>query len=144
MANMSANILRNLVSSVFNVKATKVRLSGDISPEYKGYSVDACIAGYSTTEKVWAFNAQKGFRQLNCVANTQYYNGGCDSYFHDAPVLGECLVEGDIFVLIFSDSDSPNYDDNTSWNLFKAPDFQEWRKNVEAQDLTRWESWLNA
>lgn len=148
---MSAQILRNLVASVFNIKATSVILSGEIAPDksWQNSYKDGSCGSDEQNYKIWGFNPQKGFVELTeCVGYRSSSNyAHSNSYDKEGKQLAEITnVEDYIFFLVNSNgytawSGSEHYDWNT-WTLYKAPNFQSYWTAVEAADVQRWESWL--
>lgn len=149
MTNMSASILRNLVSSVFNVKATEVRLSGEISPDWTGYAGRTRGGMWDAEEDcaIWGFNPKSGFTLLNIV-------GDLEQGYQDGPVYEEGAiplfeVEGISDYIFFVVNHKGYYSDNqrseeyNNWTLFKAPNFKEYIYKVQKEDIARWEQWIS-
>lgn len=145
---MSAAILRNLVSSIFEVKPQNVKLSGTIEPEATWHfdSGVSYVKGYEDA-KVFGFSAKRGFEDISSlvVGYTHFYNGNHDQTTTSAKMtLAEASKGKDyIFYVVntfgASSFDGEEYDDFT---LFKAPDFQEFFAKVESKDIKRWELWI--
>lgn len=152
MANMSAQILRNLVSSVFNVKATEVVLSGEIASDSTWYQGNTRGGMWNNdrTVKVWGFNPHSGFCHItDCVGDEIQSCNDAPVYFENATPLAFCEKAHDsiFFVVNIRNNyyDSNGRDDNEdSWTLYKAPDFGAYLASVEKQDLERWESWVKS
>jgi len=141
---MSATILRNLVSSVFNIKATKVVLSGEISHKYSIHNhVGQAYMDYEDFTQLFGFNPKDGFKELTneFATVTSYSNGN----HHQDTVDGCPLLEVDgieqylFFVEISERIGISAYRDIT---LFGAADFKTKIASIEAADLARWEQWL--
>ena len=158
MANMSAQILRNLVSSVFNVKATNVVLSGEISPTYvpqlnNGHSW--WTGGEEERHHVWGFSPRRGFVPL-CVGRERFSDALKREYtfsqngetVHEEGMQLCDLHNVEEFIFFVINKEGKDYGDNgeeyNGWELYKAPDFKSHWEEIEAADVTRWESWLNA
>ena len=144
---MSASILRNLVASVFNVKATSVVLSGEISPHWKGhytsgvsymdYTIDGIV-------KIWGFDPKKGFKEIEgVIKHTQMFNGNHDSHFFDAEALHTKVSGSEVFFVTEHFTDTIG-SEGSSYTLYKAPDFKSHWAAIKATDVARWEEWLNA
>ena len=150
MANMSAQILRNLVSSVFNVKATSVVLSGEISPTYmtNNSHSSGCLYSDNNWESLYGFNPQKGFVKLEHNTTNQTSNANGSWNTHNEVQLN--LVDGVEDFIFFVSRKGWDYSDNNredkgeETTLYKAPNFKDYFASVEEADLTRWEEWLNA
>jgi len=129
--SMSANILSNLVSSVFNVKATSVVLSGEISPDYFALSHDNTQNDFSTT--LFGFTPTKGFVRIEEVETIVNYDdcsstGGQKRLFQLLPLpyifYVEVYEEGDgQKVKIFSPCMYQDLGDFTFSCISEAGDF---------------------
>lgn len=146
MANMSASILRNLVSSIFNIDARKIELSGEISPMWRGSFTDGVsYMDYSCSgdREIWGFSPKEGFKQIEgCISVKTMYNGNHKCHYADADALMTCVTGKELFFLVIKGDDS---DEPFSWRyiLHKAPNFQEYWKEIKQKDINRWEQWLN-
>lgn len=141
MGNMSASILRNLVASVFGVNAKKVHLSGEISPEesFISYTGHSWAHGWNVY-KVWGFDPHTGFVQLNVPS---YFSDNGTSIGDDPMTIAEMAKNNEfIFFIVNHDHEDQNYQGDNSWTLYKAPDFREYWKKIEEEDIARWEQWL--
>lgn len=162
MANMSAKILREIVSRVFDVKASRIKLSGEISPEFipqydRGHS---WWSGASSQEDtVFGFDPKIGFRivaggynaeknfGVHFADNTisreyQYSDNG--SVQHEAGQKLAELPDADHYILFLVHSEG--YGDEaewySEWTLYKAPNFAAHWAEIDAADVQRWEEWL--
>jgi hypothetical protein len=149
MANMSANILRELVSRVFEVRATEVKLSGELNPEFDlngGTSYSSSCGHSVNSNTVYAFNPESGFKEI--AGDDSHWSDGSGGRHEAAPYpLHEHPdVSGDeLFFVIKNIYNSGSWDgdrDAVTWTLYKAPDFRAKRDLVEAIDVARWEAWL--
>ena len=152
MSNMSESILRNLVASVFNIKATRVTLSGEIeaTANWQNSYMDGSCGSNRDTYTIWGFNPQTGFVDIsNIVGRNERSN-----YTHSNTIneLGKELhtvenAESYIFFLInnngYSHWSGSNQEEWDSWTLFKAPDFKNHWDKIEQEDIERWNNWLN-
>jgi len=150
MANMSASILRNIVASVFNIKATNIILSGEVEPSmvWQDTYCDGSMGSDGKNYQVFGFNPKSGFEQLNIVGTYQRSN-----YAHsgiiDEDGISLCNVENVtnyVFFLVIEEGHN-RWSGSTqeSWKhytLYKAPDFKSHWAKIEANDLARWEQWL--
>jgi hypothetical protein len=150
--NMSASILRNIVSSVFGVKPQNVILSGTIEPETTWHfdSGVSYVKGHDDA-KVYGFSAKRGFEELTekVVGYTHYYNGNHD---HDQDTtcakmnLAEASKEKDYIFYVVNTFGASSFDgeEYNDFTLYKAPDFAAHWAAIEKEDAKRWEEWLNA
>jgi hypothetical protein len=162
MANMSARILRNIVSSVFQVKPQQIILSGEIAYDFVaqhdcGHS---WWSGASThNDSVYAFDPKIGFvciagENLAEVKDSEYKllrdysfskNGEMDTSegepLEDHPQILE-------FCFFLVHSYGKHYGENgesfNEWKLYSSPNFREIWKKVDEEDIERWENWLNS
>ena len=149
MSNMSASILRNLVSSVFGIPATSVILSGEINPNWTAYAGSTRGGMWDSEEDnaIWGFCPQTGFKLLNIIGDLVQDEPDSPVYERNAIHLFEVDdVEDFIFFVVhnkFSYSDNQRLDESDSWTLYKAPDFQSYIASVEEADIERWQSWIS-
>lgn len=164
MANMSAEILRGLVSSVFSIPAKQLVLSGEISLDriFQNDCGHSWWSGAShCVETVFGFSPKIGFKRIcgewkpelsiqmnECVLARDYKysnNGGVQS--HKGEPLSE-LANGEEFLFFFVRCNEKDYGDNGEtreiFTLYKAPDFTAKKQQVEENDTARWEQWLQA
>ncbi len=148
MANMSATILRSIVSSVFKVNAASVILSGEIAPNWKGYNttgISHCDHTETGVFGIWGFHPKTGFTKIDgVISNTHMYHGNHSHDVTDCNSLDTVKgVEEFIFFVIFSgdDSDLPY---SMVYSIYKAPNFKEYFQKVEESDIQRWSTWIQA
>jgi hypothetical protein len=142
MANMSASILRNIVSSTFKYPANKIILSGYISPEWIGKS--STNVAYKDVrddvEYLWSWNSIDGFKPVdNCYNCSHYYNSNHNVTVTDGRPLHECVDSTEVFFVLVHKLD--DYIDYIS--VFKAPNFAQKWAEIEAEDVQRWENWIS-
>ena len=149
MSNMSAQILRSLVSSVFNVKAIEVHLSGEISPNWTAYAGSTRGGMWDSEEDnaIWGFNPKTGFKLLNIIGDL--VQDEPDSPVYQKNAIPLCEVEGVqdfIFFVVhnkFTYCDNQRMENYDNWSLYKAPNFSSYITSVEEADIQRWESWIS-
>lgn len=152
MANMSASILRNLVSSVYNVKATEVILSGELPETFvlcSNYS-HGCMFTKEYGYNVSAFHPERGFFPIKGtgVGCSQNANGT----WNDESIISfqDCAEQGKdaIFFLVYEHDYYSAVGSETrrdiTWTLYKAPNFAQYWAKIEEADVQRWEEWLSA
>jgi hypothetical protein len=148
MANMSASILREIVAKVFEIQATKVKLSGEISPTWKGSST----TGVSYTDisdsgdfNIHGFNPVLGFQKIDgVIENTHFSRGNHEKEHSDACNLSEIEgIEDYIFFLVIS-GDNSDLPHSLEYTLYKAPNFREHWTKLTKEDIARWEQWLQS
>jgi hypothetical protein len=144
---MAASVLRNIVEGIFPVSAKKVVLSGEISPTATFHG-NSCWSSQTTQQQyaVWGFNPKLGFKKLegfvshsaNRTDGTIQFTPGCK--------LGEVENVGQyIFFLVYNNVSAYNaYESESTWSIYKAPDFAAHWAAVTEEDVKRWEEWLNA
>ena len=143
MANISASILREIVSSTFNYPATKVILSGYISPEWIGKSSTnvAYTDVRDDVDYLYSWNAIDGFKPVNnCYECYHYYNGNHNVTVTDGLPLHECVDGTEVFFVLVHKLD--DYIDYVT--VFKAPNFAQKWAEIEEADTLRWLEWVNS
>jgi hypothetical protein len=148
MANLSAIILREIVARTFDIKATTVVLSGEISPSMSWES-NSCWSSQTTETgfSVFSFSAKSGFVPLDVVSETHNNQDGhasiSEAKYNSLASALETECPESIFVIVFEDCRA--YDDNQSFSsvtLYKAPNWREYLQKITAEDILRWEKWL--
>lgn len=151
MANMSAEILRNIVSSVFKVKPQSVRLSGMLPEDF--YMEENNASGsafrYNSEFSLFGFDPKKGFVELspNSKGSSQNGNGTWNTErAWDIKTFLPSEVEDFVFFLLYQ-KESGWRERGQSWDheivtLYKAPDFHKRWKGLEEADIARWEAWI--
>ena len=151
MANMSASILRNLVASIFNVKATQVKLSGELPENFVLSECNSTGSLFDCNQKVavWAFESKTGFVKVK-GANSYRSQNADGSWNNEYGVAySDCANHSEaIFFLVHNkewgwQEGRANWN-TESWTLYKAPDFKSHLEKIEQSDVQRWEEWLNA
>ena len=165
MANMSAQILRNIVGSVFPVKAHNVILSGEISPEHV-FQLDRGHSWWHGASEqndcAWGFDPKTGFKAItglsvNLLGITEFYeytldkeysysdNGNCE---HES---GDKLIDlpgVEKFVFFLVNAQGKGYGEQAeyynTWTLYKAPNFAQKWTEIEEADTLRWIEWINS
>lgn len=154
MANMSASILREIVASTLNVKATEVKLSGEmpLNAVYDGCSTGGELYSDSNVVTAFSFSPKEGLREVPAIithrqtasnANGTWEN----SYGYTAEYLAEVCPDA-LFFVIKEENDYWDCNGRDEYSLthtiYKAPDFREHWSKVEEEDIRRWSSWLEA
>lgn len=152
MANMSAEIIREIVASTLKIKATQVILSGVLPENFciEAVSTSGNLYTNSNDNCVWAFNPQQGLVRLQqvCISENAASNANGtweNSYGYTFCTLAEQAPDAIFFIVMESSdySDCNGRDEHSlTYTLFKAPDFKEYWAKVEKKDIARWEQWL--
>jgi hypothetical protein len=151
MSNMSATILREIVAKTFNVKATDVKLSGEIAPDktWQDSFWNGSMGSSKNEFCVHGYSPAKGFVNISHIVGE--YSGSNYAYSNTVNKEGLPLyaVEGiaEFIFFVVQETGHHHWDGgrNEEWEnitLFKAPDFQEKLKQITKEDLSRWEAWL--
>jgi len=165
MANMSATIVRNIVSSVFPVKPQNVILSGEISPEHV-FQLDTGHSWWNgvseQVDSVWAFDPKTGFKAITGLSKeykdiTEFYEWTLDreySYSNNGEMeheSGDKLMDlpgVEKFVFFLVNSQGKGYGENAesfeTWTLYKSPNFAQKWAEIEEADTLRWLEWINS
>ena len=141
MANMSASILRNIVSSTFGVKANHVRLSGEIPADWIGsFSTNVAYMDVrDDVEELYSWTPETGFKLVEgCYTGSHFYNGNHDRDVTIGNPLHECVDGTEVFFVLVHKLD--NYIDYVT--VFKAPNFAQKWAEIETEDTVRWEQWI--
>jgi len=140
MANMSASILRNIVSSVLKVDSRNIQLSGEISTDMKcpNWSGNQWDSRYKYTQ-IWGFSPDKGLIELPV-------KGEEPSFGYIASKFPEEYKECIFFVVKkwgCTQMQCPeDYDYYEDYIIFKAPNFQQYFASIEEAEIVRWEQWI--
>ena len=144
MSNLSATIIRNVVSSVFNVESSKVVLSG-ILPETYDKSEDNSFGNlYAMKQdlKMFAYTVEKGFTEIFGTA-TGYSQNADGTYSPEYRItFAECQMykEAQFFVEYFYNEGWQ--EGNPNWNMttvkvYGAPDWNVLEKRTARMEHTR-------
>lgn len=152
MANMSASILRNLVSSIFNVDAKEVILSGQMPTTWKTEAVSTSGNLYSSNEwnTVWGFCPKTGFQKIEEMLMTRQAKSNANGTWENSyGYTAEYLMKKCDCALFFLVNSGHSYNDcngrdeeSDNWTIYKAPDFSRIWEKVEQKDVQRWEEWI--
>lgn len=149
MSNMSASILRELVSRVFKIDSLNVILSGEIRPDWEGHSGFSYGSMWEKKEEVsiWGFNPHRGFCRLNIVGEISQQGADAPVYRDgEIPLLKVKEIEEYLFFVVNEKeyySDNQRSENSDLWTLYKAPNFKEYLQKIEAIDIQKWKSWLS-
>jgi hypothetical protein len=152
MTNMSANILREIVSRTFNVNPKQVILSGELKHEesWKNNYHDGSMGSNEDVYKLYGYNHKDGFIDLsNHVGSKSASNyAHSDSYDRDGTKLCDIQgIEKYIFLVVRNEGhDHWSGSMQEDWDktyLYKLPSFTEYWQKIETEDLKRWEKFLN-
>jgi hypothetical protein len=152
MANMSADILREIIQKGFGIDPKKVILSGEISPEktWISSSMKKDERAPGVWYNVFSFCVKDSFHELDVVIYTEYgdndpqiINYKEKAKYKNLALALEAECPDCVFILEMEDSightnPSHNYHKAT---IFKAPDWKEYLR-VNKKDIARWEEWL--
>jgi uncharacterized phage-associated protein len=152
MANMSATILREIVGRILNVKATQVKLSGEMDINF--VEGDCSTSGnlYSNDNTVlcWAFEPKQGLVYVPTIKTGGSSSNANGSWEQDYGVTAEYLNDNYPDALFFvirhygSYSDCNGRDEEyDNITLYKSPDFTTHYAKIEQEDIARWEQWLS-
>ncbi len=148
---MSINIktLRNIVSSVFKVKASNIVLAeSEISPNWRGQFSSGMSYGRcdeSGDYGIYGYSPEKGFVEIgSCIATTHYSDGNHTQRYEESQTLAEVIGEEQFLFFLVIEGDNSDLPFSQSHTLHKAPNFKEYWDKVEAEDIERWEKWIEA
>lgn len=139
MANMSASILRNLVSAVFNVPALDVRISGPIDPKWNleyTVGISYCATREDGEKHIWGYSPQTGFVEIPAVSQSVLSRGNHDKdYVEWSPSLYSIIDKGEYvlhnqyqFFLVEAGTE-----DSSTWTIYGSVDFDKYRDKVADQ-----------
>ena len=162
--NIAVSVLRNIVSSIFKIRAQEVHLSNDImSPDYiacndRGHSWWSGASDCMQT--LYGFSPELGFIRLTdgytdivtkvsdrlLARDYAYSYNGEQSNEQGEPLYLHPQASEFVFFLVRTNS--KEYGDNGNreiyFTLYKAPNFAEHLTKLEEVDVARWEQWINA
>lgn len=151
MANMSASILREIVARTLNVKATQVKLSGQMPIDFVegDCSTNGNLYSDNNTVLCWAFNPEQGLVSVPTIKTGGSSSNANGTWEQDYGVTAEYLNNNYPNALFFvirhygSYSDCNGRDEEyDNITLYKAPDFKSHWAKVNEKDIQRWEKWL--
>jgi hypothetical protein len=143
---MTANTLREIVSSVLKIKAQDIILCDTIAPD-KSFTGNSCWSSQTTQRRyyIYGYSTSRGLINLNDhVGHLSNDNSGkthgdvgtplCDipeiETFDYLIVEEEITCEGNLNGL------------EDSVRIYKLPDFSEHREKSEEKDIERWKNWI--
>ena len=146
--NMSAQILREIVSRVVNVNPGSVILSGELPKTFGvvATSTSGSMYGDSQSAKAYAFTPEEGLKYIKTEraymsAAGSWANVEAYSFRHLAAMAPDALF----FVIDESreinDCNGHSIDERRV-TLYKAPNFKEYFQQVAEADIKRWQAWL--
>lgn len=152
MTNMSANILREIVSRTFNVNAKQVILSGELKHDesWKDVYFDGSMGSDEDIYKIYGYNHKDGFVDLSKYVGRKSGSNYAHSSSYDKDGARLCDIP-EIDKYIFLVVRNIGYtawegSSHSEWNktyLYKLPSFTEYWQKIENEDLKRWEKFLN-
>lgn len=149
--SMSASILREIVARTFNVKATNVILSGEISPSEKWQNsfFNGSMGKDENNFRIWGFNPKEGFIEISHIVGKKSGSNYAHSSSIDEDGQELHTVEniGDhVFFVVnnegFDHWEGSRQEDWNTWTLYKAPNFKEHWEKIKQEDIARWEQWI--
>lgn len=147
MANSAAAILRLLVAGSFEIPATEIKLSGEISADYdlnKGDEYTSSCGRRCDLYELFGFHPTKGFVQIQTL-NSSSTGSGQKTEYLPKPLYQIPEVDKYIFFV------EQNHFNEGSWNgavdeftytVYKAPDFKKKVQQITNEDIIRWENWM--
>jgi len=142
-SNMTAQLVRNLVASKLNCNPCDVILSGEINPSYlaitKKHTSFDCSWECETT--LYAMY-KDSFEKVSEVDNTYSTNGHESSSTKGIPLFEVAKAQEAIFFVEVSKEAMNGWDEEV--RVYKPADFAGKLAQVTADDITRWENWLNS
>ena len=148
----SAQIVRQIVSSIFHIKATEVVLCEEIDPNSCWWDGNTGGGMWDNHREisVYGFNPKDGFVNLSHIVGREQQGRNDDPIYHvnEIPLYEVENVENYMFFIIhlinnYSDSNGQSSETDT-WYLYKAADFKQYKQKIEEEDILRWEKWMNS
>jgi hypothetical protein len=147
--NMSAQILRNIVASTLNVKATTVKLSGELPTNFSISENNSTgnLFNCNQTIKVWAFEPKTGLVEVKGSDNYDSQNANGSHNVEYGVCFADCAKHSTAIFFIVEDKNHGWQSGSESWDnhdivLYKAPDFKSHWAKIEEKDIVRWKQWL--
>lgn len=151
MTATTASMVRNIICSCFKINPRQVKLEGEISPNTRFENVfhDGSLGSNYEKVRLWGFDSIIGIKDLSDyvgeVRGSNYAHS--ESVHEDGALLHE--IPGNFSFFIVNREGEDNWEGNeyrswNKWSIFKAPNFQQHRQQLEKADLKRWEDWYAA
>ena len=152
MTVTTASTVRNIISSCFEINPRQIKLAGEISPNHRFQDADSHGGMWSDIMEnhVWGFSPETGIEGINIYC-------GYDRRGDDKPTdheEGQELfsiegIEKFSFFIVYQvgEYSCPTNGERrvtNGWVVYKAPNFQQHRDQIEKADLKRWEEWYQA
>lgn len=146
--NMSAQILRTLVSEVFNMPPSQVILSGvmpqnfQLEEDHSSGSMYTCDVNH----EVYAFEPAKGFIKVPGDTSGASSNANGSWNVEKKTTFAHCSnYTSSLFFVVIEDykvHQEDVYTEKRNCTFYKAPDFHAMFAAIEQADIDRWEQWL--
>lgn len=142
MANMSANMLRDLISGLISKEYSvfpphKVELSGEL-PDNGSFKV------LNTIPQDWWEDEGEGDIFITHLWVMDENFTQLESGYWDLEKLLTFHPDGIFVVEAYIKNLSPDLQEIERVAIYKLPDSKEYWKKVAERDIERWEKWLNA
>lgn len=148
----STKAIRNLVAKLANVHPSEIQLSEKpLSPNF----IPQNNCGHSwwggaeeEYDKIFGVSLANNIcKELDILAEYHYSENG-SSMHSDGQELAKYLAENkEHYEMFLVNHSGKEYGDEGEeynyWMLYKSPNFTEYWKNVNKEDVKRWENWLN-
>ena len=151
---MKVEILREIVSRVFRVRAQDVRLAKEgLEPQdhFEGSYHDGSCGCSKESVQLHGFSPATGFVNLTAHVGNEWSSNYAHSQSVNNPGTPLCDIPGIekyIFLIVTRiGSDDWSGREYSSWDtvtVYKLPDFAQHWAAVEAADIARWRQWVEA
>ena len=146
---MKAEIIRNLVKSVFKVDISKVLLCGDLREtfETENNTASGNAYNYNKKNKLYAYYPKRGFIEVKGDMNgySQNANGTQNKEYR---ILFEHTLEHKEALFFIHHYSNNSWQEgkgswqNESWTIYKAPDFDSIVKKTEIEEMQKWNNFI--
>jgi hypothetical protein len=142
---MSANILRNIVSSVLSVDSREIILSGEAPdnlflPNWGQFDYDCRFE----ESKLYYFNPSTGLKEYK-LEKSSVYDGGTSL----REIAHSKELQDSLFIVVKYSSctqmqNPKEHDFDYGTRLYKSPNFKEINTKYEDEEIARWEQWIQS
>lgn len=150
MTEITASMVRNIICSSLKINPRQVKLEGEISPNMHFEAVfhDGSLGSNYEKVRLWGFDPLIGMKELSDhigeASGSNYAHS--KSVFREGKPLHEIEEVEKFSFFVLNKEGEHNWEGSTHekwnrWSIFKAPNFQQHREQLEKADLRRWEEW---
>jgi hypothetical protein len=150
----TASSVRNIISSCYGINPRQVKLMGELSPNahFENTFHNGSMGRSEEKIRLWGFSPEIGIKDISdqIVGQISGSNYAHSSSVHEEGTqLYEVSEISQFAFFIVNKEGEHNWEGSeyqgwNTWEVFKAPNFEQHKNQLEASDLKRWEEWYQA